>query len=209
MERTVPRPGGADRAGSCRSSSRWVSGCSHRACNHPPTAANPSVLGRTSAPRTTRDSLGVWPRTVLQLQTRTFRDSQSLLLFSKATERSFQGLRHHFFATGSQQWDICTFHIGGGEKLQVDLFRLDDGESRLEIHGRLHGASSSRGRTGLEQVCGQCRCLRLNGDSRQGQGDRGNPTFPACKSQIPAAASRARTVRARRSRRRSWHLAEK
>ncbi|KAK2099746.1 hypothetical protein P7K49_021094, partial [Saguinus oedipus] len=35
----------------------------------------------------------------------------------------------------------------GGEKLQIDFFRLDDGESRLEIDGRLHGARS-RGRTG-------------------------------------------------------------
>lgn len=30
----------------------------------------------------------------------------------------------------------------GGEKLQIDFFRLDNGESRFEIDGRLHGASS-------------------------------------------------------------------
>lgn len=35
----------------------------------------------------------------------------------------------------------------GGEKLQIDFFRLDDGESRLEIDGCLHGArSGARGR---------------------------------------------------------------
>lgn len=35
----------------------------------------------------------------------------------------------------------------GGEKLQIDFFRLDDGERRFEIDGRLHGARS--GGTGL------------------------------------------------------------
>lgn len=35
----------------------------------------------------------------------------------------------------------------GGKKLQIHFFRLDDGEGRFEIDGRLHGARSG-GRTG-------------------------------------------------------------
>lgn len=42
----------------------------------------------------------------------------------------------------------------GGEKLHIHFFRLDDGESRFEIDGRLHGARSGEGgQTGLERVC--------------------------------------------------------